>query len=159
MSEMRPSSVDSLKKYFEHQIKKIQSGSADISALYVGQDKPGFSRPEITDATYSCVYFFLNSLVTEEVVELCDLDGKWTEIAWYEYQKSVVDLWQTEDGLMEQISFRLKDCGLEEYEEMWSIGEGERFDYSSDEAFLAEVQWQYLLGITKNCWEIVSMNS
>ena len=158
-TEMRPSSIDSLKEYFEHQIAKIQSGYADMSMLYTGQEKSELHiRPEITDATYSCVYFFVNAVSTDEVVDICDEDGL-SEIPWHEYQKSVVDLWQTVEDLKESISTRLEYCGLEEYEEMWSIGDGDQFDYSSDEAFLAEVQWDYLLGITKSCWNLVSINS
>lgn len=157
---MRPSNIDSLKRYFECQIAKIQGGYADISMLYTGRDNSElFTRPEITDATYSCVFFFANRVITEDIVELCDVEDNWTEIPWHEYQKSVVDQWQTVEGLKESISFRLRDCGLEEYEEIWSIGDGDQFDYSSNEAFLAEVQWDYLLGITKNCWKLVSMNS
>ena len=157
---MRPSSIGSLKEYFEHQIAKIQSGYADMSMLYTGQEKSELQiRPEITDATYSCVYYFANSVSTDEVVVLCDENGNFTEIPWHEYQKSTVDIWQTIEDLKKSISSRLKDCGLEEYEEMWSIGDGDQFDYSSDEAFLAEVQWDYLLGITKSCWKLVSINS
>ena len=78
---------------------------------------------------------------------------------WEEQQKYIVDQWQTREDLEREVAFRISDCGLEEYESLWSIGDGEGFNYSSDEAFLTDVDWDHLLGVTKNCWLLVSINS
>ena len=140
-SGMRPSREQSLSEYFKHESEKIW-----------------LNRPDVTNATYTCVCFFANAVNTEDVVAAFDDGGTQIDIpVWYEEQKATVDYWQTVEGLKNAIMSRIDDCGLEEYEGLWSIGEGSQFEYSTDEAFLAEVDWDYLLGITKNCWALVSV--
>ena len=140
---MRPSSEEKLKEYFEHEAAKIR-----------------FNMPGVSNATYNCIKFFEHVANTEDIVCTFDEYGNVIDTpAWEEQQKYIVDQWQTQKDLEREVAFRISDCGLEEYGSLWCIGEGEGFDYSSDEAFLSDVDWDYLLGVTKNCWLLVSINS
>ena len=140
---MQPSRETALSEYFRHESAKI-----------------AHSRPDVSDATYSCVCFFAEAVNTVDIVATFDKKGEPTKTPpWQEQQKSTVDDWQTIDGIKSSIQFRISDCGLEEYEELWSIGDDPEFEYSSDESFLADVDWNYLLEITKGCWQLASTNS
>ena len=140
---MHPDRENALAEYFEHAAEQIR-----------------INRPDLSDATYSCVCFFAHIVKTDDVIAAFDSDMNRIELPiWHNEQKNIVDKWQSVAGTKEDISLRIADCGLEEYEELWSIGEGEQFDYASREAFMADVDWDYLLSITKNCWNIVCLNS
>ena len=140
---MQPSRETALSEYFRHESAKIAQ-----------------SRPDVSDATYSCVCFFAEAVNTVDIVATFDEKGEPVDAPpWQEQQQSTVEAWQTIDGIRSNIQQRISDCGLEEYEELWSIGEGPEFEYSSDDSFLADVDWKYLLEITKCCWQLVSINS
>ena len=140
---MRPSRESALAEYFEHESEKIRN-----------------NLPGLSNATYRCVCFFAHSVNTADIVATFDEEGNIVDNPpWYEQQKAIVDQWQSTESIQQEISFRISDCGLEEYEELWSIGEGDHFNYISPQAFLAEVDWEYLMKVAKNCWRLVSMNS
>ena len=97
---MRPSREQALSEYFKHESERIRN-----------------NRPDVTDATYTCVCFFANAVNTEEIVAAFDDDGARIDMPiWHEEQKAMVDNWQTVEGLKNAIISRIDDCGLEEYE-------------------------------------------
>ena len=135
----------------------LLESSLFLNTLQHESEKIRNNLPDVTNATYTCVCFCKCSQL-EDIVAAFDDGGYRVDIpVWHEEQKAIVDNWQTGEGLKNAIISRIDDCGLEEYEGLWSIGEGAQFEYSSVEAFLAEVDWEYLLGITKNCWALVSV--
>ena len=118
---------------------------------------------------------YATGTVLSELKDIFDCDNQTIndELEWWERQKSTLDSYKTKDDLKELIKERL---GMEIYSvehiegwdeedkptskeiestaEYWSIGKSDEYKYKTEEAFINDVEWDFVFEKWDNAWDI-----